>query len=285
MTQTTLHVVFTPSGAGSLRQALKDAGRDDRVIAFFDNLSFGPVNPADSSSRAKWVEDELGWTGWDNITPESELFWHEALAPDDRKVAWVSRRSAMEFAGFLEWLCRLGDQPCEIIDLTEFKVFRRPEHGPPTPVELAVSVAMLTPKQVCDNQLFDQAKALPAETRSAYQVLWAQLRAENAPLRVLAGDTLVSAPISFFDPLVMSHVTDDWRKVARVVGHALAAQTDDCIFQTGDIFLAARVNALVGAGRLELQGRSALEMRHSEVRLPPAAMAAVPDLIPPSVDG
>jgi hypothetical protein len=42
---------------------------------------------------------------------------------------------------------------------------------------------------------------------------------------------------------------------------------DDCIFQTGDLFLAARVNALVGAGRLELQGRSALEMRYSEVRL------------------
>jgi hypothetical protein len=92
----------------------------------------------------------------------------------------------------------------------------------------------------------------------------------NAPLRVLDGNTLLSAPISFFDLLVMSHVTEDWRKVARVLGQALVAQMDDCIFQAGDIFPAARVNALVEAGRLELQGESALEMQASKVRLPAA---------------
>jgi hypothetical protein len=270
MTQTTLHIVFTSSGADSLSQALKSAGRDDQVVACFDNLSFGPINPPDSSSRAKWVQNELGWTERDDAAPEPERFWHEALSSNHRKVAWLSRRSAMEYAGFLEWLWRLGDDPCEIVDLTDVKIFGRPAHGPATPAALAGRLANLAPKQINDNHLFDQAKTLPATERSEYQALWRQLRAENAPLRVLADDTLVSAPISFFDALVMSHVTDQWRKVARVVGHALYSQMDDCIFQTGDIFLAARVNALVEAGRLELQGRSALEMRYSEVRLPAA---------------
>lgn len=270
MTQTTLHVVFTSSGGGCLRQALKDAGRDDQVIACLDNLSFGPINPPDSSLRAKWVENELRWTEWDVVTALSEQFWHEALSPDHRKVAWLSRRSTMEYAGFLEWLWRLGDQPCEIIDLTDLKVFRGHEQGPPMPAALAVSLGILSPKHINDHHLFDQAKALPATARSEYRTLWRQLRAKNAPLRVLADDTLVSAPISFFDALVMSHVTDQWRKVARVVGHALYSQMDDCIFQTGDLFLASRINALVEAGRLELQGRSALEMRYSEVRLPAA---------------
>jgi hypothetical protein len=59
MMQTMLHVIFTPSGAGSLNQALRSAGRDDQVVSFFDDLSFGPINPADSSLRAKWVENEL----------------------------------------------------------------------------------------------------------------------------------------------------------------------------------------------------------------------------------
>jgi hypothetical protein len=131
MTQTMLHIVFTASGVGSLRQALKNAGRDDEVISFFDDLSFGPINPPDS-----------------------------------------------------------------------------------------------------------------------------------------AGDTFGSAPISFFDSLLMSHVTDDWRKVAKIVGFALAAQMDERIFQTGDIFLAARINALAESGRLEIRGKSALEMHFSEVRLP-----------------
>jgi hypothetical protein len=270
MTQATLHVVFTPSGAGSLRPALTTAGRDDQVIAFFDDLSFGPINPPDLSLRATWVEDELGWTEWANMSPEIEEFWHEALSPNHRKVAWLTRRSAMEYAGFLEWVWRLGDQPCEIVDLTDVKVSRRPEHGPPTPAALAVSLGGLFPKEIDDNGLCDQAVTLSTTARSEYQVLWSQLRAENASLRVLAENTLVSAPISFFDSLVMSFVTENWQKVARIVGQALASQMDDCVFQAGDIFLAARVNALVKAGRLERQGRSALEMRHSEVRLPAA---------------
>jgi hypothetical protein len=85
MTQTMLHIVFAPSGAGSLRQALKNAGRDDEVISFFDDLSFGSINPPDSSLRSKWVESELGRTEWDDITAESEQFWREALFPHPSK--------------------------------------------------------------------------------------------------------------------------------------------------------------------------------------------------------
>jgi len=268
MTQATLHVVFTPSGAESLSEALKNAGRDDQVTAFFDDLSFGPINPADSSMRAKWIENEFDWTGFEDISAKSERFWHEAHSSGHRKVAWLTRRSAMEFAGFLEWLWRLGDQPCEIIDLTDVRLFRRPEHGPPAPAALAVSLGGLFPKEIDDNRLFDQAKALPATARSEYQTLWRQLRTENAPLRVLDGDTLVSAPISFFDSLLMSYVTDDWQQLARVVGHAFVAQMDNCVFQADAILLVARVNALVATGCLELQGESAFEMQTSKVRLP-----------------
>ena len=77
-----------------------------------------------------------------------------------------------------------------------------------------------------------------------------------------------SAPITFFDSLLMSHATDEWQKVARIVGEALAAEWDDGIFQTGDLVLAARVNALVESGRLEYRGKNPLEMQFSEVRLP-----------------
>jgi hypothetical protein len=127
-----LHVVFTPSGAGSLRQALADAGRDDQVISSFDNLSFGPIDPPDLLLRSKWVESELGWTGWNDIAPKTEAFWREALSSSHRKVAWLSRRSAMEYAGFLEWLWRLGDAPCEVVDLSEVTISHRLEHAPAT---------------------------------------------------------------------------------------------------------------------------------------------------------
>jgi hypothetical protein len=263
MTRSTLHVVFTRPAADSLREALKNAGRDDQVIAFFDDLRFGPINPPDSLLRAKWVEDELGWTGWDNLIPRSERFWRESLSPNRRRVAWLSRRSAMEYAFFLEWLWRLGDGPCEVVDITHLTL----SHNL---FGLPLSLALLLPEEIAENNLLGQAKILTATARSEYQALWGQLRSENAALRVLAGDTLVSAPISFFDSLLMSFATDNWRKVAMIVGLAMGAQMDDHGMQSSDLFLAARVNALVEAGRLELQGRSALEMRHSEVRLPAA---------------
>jgi hypothetical protein len=266
MTETIVHFVFTPSGAGCLGQALRKAGRNDRVVTSFDDLSFGPINPPDPSLRSKWVENELCRTEW--IPDDSERRWREALSPDHRNVAWLTRRSAMEYAGFLEWLWRLGDEPCEVVDLTDVKVSYSPEHGPPRPPRFAMSLGMLHHDKICSDKLWDLAKPLQMTERRGYLDLWRQLRSENAPLRVSDGGKLVSAPISFFDAVLMSYVTDHWQKVGRVVGHAMIPQMDDCTIQTGDMLLLGRVNALVESGRLEVQGKSPLEMHRSEVRLP-----------------
>ena len=267
MTQTTLYFVFSPSGAANLAEALEQAGRDDRIITFFDDLSFGPIDPPHSILRAKWVEKELGRAGWDEMTNKSERGWQQARAVDPRKVAWLTRRSAMEYAGFLELLWRLGDAPCEVVDLTEVEVACRPEHRP-RPPRLAMCLGMLHSDTIGDHKLWDLAKPLQITERRKYRDLWQQLRSENAPLRVSDGDKLVSVPISYFDMVLMSCVTDNWQKVAKVIGSAMASQMDDWIVQSGDMFLAARINALAETGRLEIRGKSALEISHSEVRLP-----------------
>jgi Protein of unknown function/Domain of unknown function (DUF1835) len=266
MAQTIAHFVFTPSGAGCLVQALRKAGRDDQVVASFDDLSFGPINPAESSLRAEWVEKQLGRSGWNEVSARSERLWDETRFRDNRKVAWLFRRSAMEYAGFLEWVWRLGDAPCEVVDLTEVKISYPPEHGPPRPPALAMTLGMLHPDTIRHNKLWDLAEPLQLTARDRYLQLWRQLRSENAPLRVIEGNQLCSAPISFFDSVLMSYVTDNWQKVARIVGQALVFRMDDYIIQPGDIFLAARVDALVESGLLEIRGESALEMHVSEVR-------------------
>jgi hypothetical protein len=112
------------------------------------------------------------------------------------------------------------------------------------------------------------AKPLQVAEPGRYRDIWQELRSESAPLRVVGGDQLVSAPISFFDSKLISYVTDDWQKVARAVGQALASQIDDCIIQAGDLLLVARVAALVESGRLEIRGEFANDMHVSEVRLP-----------------
>jgi hypothetical protein len=266
MTQTILHFVFTPSGAGGLVQAIKKAGRDDQVIASFDDLSFGPINPPDASLRAKWVENELGRADWSSVAEDSGRLWEEARFPNGRIVAWLTRRSAKEYAGFLDWLWRLGDQPCDVIDLTDVMISYHTEEGEPQQ-QSAMSLGMLSPDRICEDNLWDLAEPLETTAREQHLDVWRKLRLENAPLRVLDGDRLVSAPISFFDSMLMSFVTEDWQRVARIIGQSLVSSTDDSLVAIDDILLRARVNALVECGRLEIRGQSDRDIFFSEVRL------------------
>ena len=267
MTQTILHFVFTVSGAGCLIRALREAGRDDEVIASFDEMNFGPIDPADSSLRTKWVENEFGRTDWMSFTGKSERSWDESLFPNNRKIAWFSRRSAKEYAGFLEWLWRLGEAPCEVVDMTDVEVSYRPEQGPPRSPVLAMSIAMLSHHTICKNKFWDLAETLKAGARQRYHELWRQLRSENAALRVIDGDKLVSAPITFFDAKLLSHAKPDWQKVSNIFAQMLFSDADEKVIQTDQMLVAARINAMAASGILEIRGEPASEMQRSEVRL------------------
>jgi len=189
VTTSILHIVFSPSAAGCLRQALRDAGREDHVACHFDNLALGPINPPDPQTRLHWMEEELRYTGWEWVFAEEEAFWKAALVEDVRRVAWISRRSATEYCGFLEWLWRLGDLPCEVIDFTDMPVGGTRNR--------AFSLFLLFPEEIVDNGVWDRAQPLDAAARERYHGHWRQLRAENAPLRVVDAEGLRSAPITF----------------------------------------------------------------------------------------
>jgi hypothetical protein len=272
MAASTLHIVFNPSAAGSLREALRQAGRDECVVSLFDCLSFGPINPPDPELRRKWVEEELGYTGWEAVVGEATSFWPDPLSISNRRVAWLSRRSAQEYAGFLEWLWRLGEEPIEVIDLTDVMVAGS-KNGANTP-HLAVSLGMLPPYQILEGNLLDRTEKLTSVLRAQYRELWGRLRAENAPLRVLSQGELVSVPLSFFDPLLFSCATPSWQKAAKVIGQALWESSTTSLLQTGDLVLCARVRALADAGGLESRG-DLFDIQNSELRLPTSLLGGL----------
>jgi hypothetical protein len=262
-----LHIVFNASAAGELRKALREAGQEARVVRLFDNLAYGPINPPDPKVRQKWVELELGYTGFEKVFEETDVFWREALVEQGRKIAWMSRRSAPEYAGFLEWLWRLDELPCEVVDLTDMNLPGSSQRGPPTPPRPAISLALLTSHEILENGLIERAETLASATRELYRGGWQRLRAENAPLRVLNADGLTSAPITFFDLFLLSCATSSWQKTARVVGEALSREWDDMLLQAGDIVLFPRIRALVDLGLLEARG-DLFDIQQSYVRLP-----------------
>ena len=263
MTETVLHFVFASVSAGCLVQALRKAGRDDQVITTFDDLSFGPIDPGDSSSRAKWVETELGQTGWNDGASSPERLWDEARLTDNRKIAWLTRRSAMEYAGFLNWLWRLGDERCEV-DLTDVKIPRRAEHGLP---DLAISLGMLHPELICDNRLWDLARPLEANARSGHLDLWRQLRSENTTAaRGGWRRARVGADFIFrFD----ADVIFDRRLAEGDAGRRRSIGMPDGRLHLPDrrYFAGGPRQCLAESGRLEVKGKSPLDMRFSEVRI------------------
>jgi Protein of unknown function/Domain of unknown function (DUF1835) len=268
MKQTIAHFVFTLSGAGCLLQALRQAGRDDQVVLTDHGVNVGPI-ASDRSERAKWLERELGVPDRGD-TPRSERNWDESRFPGYRKVAWLTRRSAMEYAGFLDWSWHRGDTPFDLVDLGKAKISYPEEHGSRLSGAFAGSLDFLGPETIAHNRLWDLAAPLQPAERLRHRERWGQLLLENAPLRVLDGGELVSVPISFFDEMLMSLVTDHWQQVSRIIGNALAFEVGDGIVQIGIHFLSSRLDTMAKNGRLEIRGGSAHDIGWSEVRLPAA---------------
>jgi hypothetical protein len=207
------------------------------------------------------MDREFGAIDGGDLPPDPEEFWSEALRAEVRKVAWLSRRSAPTYCAFLEWLWRLGDAPCEIIDLTNMPVGNR---------RRAFLLGLLDTEEIVGNSLWDRAEPLDAAARERYHRLWRQLRAENAPLRVVDAGGLRSAPITFFDERLLAFATTSWQRAVRLVGAVMVEWVTpemEPYFQAGDGILAARIPALVQLGRLNGRG-NLLDMRASEVRLP-----------------
>jgi hypothetical protein len=138
--------VFSDTVGGSLKEALRRVGRRDRVIHLSDNLSFGPINPPDPAARQDWIRAQflidLGGREWP--AGAIDKFWHAALSTSARRIVWVSKRAAHEYAGFLELLWRLGDATCTVVEFDQDEIaYRRPDGN--TRSSVAISLANWLP--------------------------------------------------------------------------------------------------------------------------------------------
>ncbi len=168
--------MFGQSGAGSLRQTLAGLGRTEHVVTPHDDFSFGPIASGDAA-RVAWVEDELGFSEWELEVSYSAPFLEASCSPEITPVAWISRRSAPTYAGFLWWLSHLGSAPCKVIDVTDLIVV-----GGPAKPDLrmrAISPSILSNADLA--RLLDTGVDLDPVSREAHHARWNQLVAENAP--------------------------------------------------------------------------------------------------------
>ncbi len=258
---TVVHVVFGESAAGSLRQALAVWGMRAPVCCLIDDLSLGPLDPPDAEARARWFEEMLGYDlGYDleleAIVSAIEAFWAAVTSPDAWPIVWCSRRSAVEYAGLLELLRRRDSDGLQIVDVAD-DVFTRPN--------TSLSFGVVRADEMIAHGLLDRAVTPEPAVVERQRAMWDRLGAENASLRLVGPDGLVSAPISHFDAMIAALATEEWQRSARIVGDANWRKDDGGFRQTGDQFVWSRLCALVDAGQLEGEGDFA-SMRTSWVR-------------------
>jgi len=200
--------------------------------------------------------------------PHVEAFWAEVLSDRKRHVVWFSRRVTRDYAGALEYLWRMGDRPCDFVDLTEASVPVRDAGGEIRGSRRAICTGLIEAYQFLDGNLFSLTAPVSSEARAAHRALWAKLRDENSPLRVVTPDLqLVSAPLTHFDERLLKEVQTRFLKAARIVGRAMMEKWDQGIIDVDDFFLAHRLMALSREGAIESTG-DLRRITHSEVRLP-----------------
>ena len=258
----TLHVSFNMSSAHCIRQALQSAGYAANVLGFMDDLSFGPIDASTSPARTMWVGDVVGFE-WSEVVQDAAAFWREVRSNDASLVAWVNRRDSAEYCGLLEFIDVVGQKPFSMIDATDIEFTSRQEQN-----YLARTLGIVPPEQMVRAGLPDRARTAEVDEIESYRRVWTRLKAENAPLRIVAQGRLISAPIDHFDDWLVRYSTDEWQKGTRIVGQAMWE-----IFSTqesphvSDIWLWGRVCALADEGVLETVGDTS-EMRGTMVRRP-----------------
>ena len=267
------HITFGVHGERGLRVALKKAGRRERAVPLWDDFSLGPIDSRDSAARWEWATRELG------LFPHSRrLFtkqnnaWDAALSSGTRKVAWVARRWAHEYCGFLEWLWRFSDEACDVVDLHNLLVNRNHLDGTSGRYN-ARCLGDLLAEEIYDNDnaLWDLARPLSDERRRYFHDVWRKLRAENAAFRVWKNGELVSAPITHYDDIILGHAGPRLLKVAWVIRRP---KEPDPAYEACKYVLHGRLNKLVEAGQLEAYGDISRPGYSEVIRTAPAGPEA-----------
>lgn len=98
-------------------------------------------------------------------------------------------------------------------------------------------------------KLAREARPLPARRAEALAAHWSRLRQENAPLRAMLNDMLVSAAEDLYDPYLrwVLDTLDDTFNEANLIGRTLGQFP----LGFGDVWLAMRVEQWIADGKLE----------------------------------
>ncbi|WP_179405462.1 DUF1835 domain-containing protein [Burkholderia guangdongensis] len=269
----TIHVIQGGTAAASLRTALAEAGRDERVVGLLDDLGIGPLRGIDDApgARAAFWQRALGdivpdWTAelagecerLASLTPGSGqiVIWHAPSVADQlllRRVAYHLRNAPQRLNEVRLAAADLGASPVRADD--------------------ACATGMFPPERLRDK--LPEAAPISVLRISRLALEWQEAKHANAELRYWIANTITSGHYADLDARVLEHAPADWTPAARTVGTVIALADRGHLF-VSDTVAYWRCRELAAAGRLELKDddRRADALRSAALRAARHAGAA-----------
>ena len=249
----TIHLTNGDVAAESLRTALQQAGRDERVHALRDDLAVGPLRGVDDGpdTRAEFWDRVITDTKRDFVKEfreqaasldkiahgeESVVVWHAESAADQlmlRRVCYHLRNSPQ----------RLNEVRLSIRDLTD------PGAWAHSRKDRATSVGMFAP-DVLQARL-PNAAPISVLRISRLALEWQEVKHANGETRCWHDNTFTSGSFAELDALILDRATDTWQPAARTAADVMAA---DLRFLVSDSVVLWRLRELAAARRIKLRG-------------------------------
>lgn len=237
-----IHVTFSSSGAGSLRQALGIRDQRKKVVDITDDLSWGPISHTDFfaerfGSITTCLLIDSG--GWDWIGTGAQEFQRK-LENSKEHLVWVAPQNAKELCGLHWYLDRFGGENSAFIVV---------DHGipgtwagqPPHGIgELGIEQFQFllgnAERAVWDKHRFPKER-------------WAQLCDDATNLRIVNGGMATSVPNDYFDHIILAQCTGKWRKLGRVVVDVMIFLWQENHY-IGDDCISWRLRELASLGKI-----------------------------------
>jgi hypothetical protein len=270
----TLHLTNGDSAADSLRAALQQAGRNERVLALRDDLAVGPLRGIDDTPEVRagfWQRVMEGEAHDDarrdgarrdflgEFTAQDKML-EEVAEADPQVVVWHGESCADQLT--LRRVCyhlrntpqRLNEVRLSIRDLTDANAAAHLR------ADGATSVGMFAPDALLAR--LPDAAPISVLRISRLALEWQEVKQANGETRRWRDNTFTSGTFADLDALILEHATESWRPAGRIAAELMVAELG---FLVSDSLVLWRFRELAASGRVSLRGDGAgwpaLELR------------------------
>jgi Protein of unknown function/Domain of unknown function (DUF1835) len=239
-----IHVLFSSSAAGTLRQLLRSRDIREKVVDLTEWLDTGWISSDCIEDRINWFQERPPWkNNWDWAADCGHRFL-EAVNADDARLIWLAPRSAQEQSGFFWYLHQTRMPPSRMI-IADYPLRNAWRGEPPLSLGELAQDSMAQLLGECPRVAWDAVR-FPIER-------WRTLMDDGAVLRVIENGELKSARADHYDDAILRWCPAQWTKWIRVIGDTMGHAGQDG-YVIDDLFLRWRLQELISAGPIECEG-------------------------------